>query len=58
MSVQPLYCGSRVLTVLAISYYSLQDANELGKDGIDMVESCEQNHDVGAWMRVPLGEEA
>ncbi|KAI6768732.1 hypothetical protein HG531_010921 [Fusarium graminearum] len=37
----------QVLTVLAVPYYGLQSTDELGKDRIDVVESREQNHDVG-----------
>lgn len=48
----------QVLTVLAVPYYGLQSTDELGKDRIDVVESCEQNHDVGTRLRIPLGEEA
>lgn len=46
------------LTVLAISYYSLHCADKLGKDGVDVVESCEQDHDVGARLGVSFREEA
>lgn len=48
----------QVLTVLAVPYYGLQSTDELGKDRIDVVESREQNHDVGTRLRIPLGEEA
>lgn len=46
------------LTLFAIPYYSLYSADEVGKHGINLIESCEKDHDIGARVWVSFGEEA
>jgi hypothetical protein len=45
-------------TVCAIAYVRIQCANKFCEDGIDVVEAGEYGDDVGAWVRIPLGEDA
>ena len=44
------------LTTLADPYYCLQRPHKVGEDGIDVVQPGEYCNDVGARMRVFLGE--
>lgn len=46
------------LTLFAIPYYSLHSADKVGEHGIDLIESCKKDHDIGARMWVSFGEEA
>lgn len=47
-----------LLTVGAVPNNAIQRAHEIGKDSVDVVEPGQQVDDVGAWVRILLGQQA